>query len=189
MLMPRLLCLLLCVWQVLALTALAAKPASGKPPNIILLVGDDWGFTDLGVYGSEIRTPHIDALVRRGMKFSNFHVAATCSPTRAMLLTGVDNHRNGLGAMRDLMPKEFRGTPGYLGNLGSDAITVARRLQDGGYHTYVAGKWHLGHSQETLPSQRGFERSFMKANSSSDNWEQRPWIFTEKGEWFEPHSP
>ena len=67
------------------------------PPNIVVLVADDWGFTDVGAFGSEIATPHLDALAKRGAKFSNFHVASVCSPTRAMLLTGVDNHRNGVG--------------------------------------------------------------------------------------------
>ena len=164
-------------------------PIATKAPNIVLLVGDDWGFSDVGAFGSEIRTPNIDALARSGMKFSNFHAAATCSPTRSMLLTGVDNHRNGLGAMKDLMPQEFRGKPGYLGYLGNNAITVAQLLKDKGYHTYVAGKWHLGHAPETLPPNRGFERSFIQAHGSSDNWEQKPWIFTENGEWFADGKP
>ena len=163
---------------------LLAAPAL-KPPNIVLLVGDDWGFSDLGAYGSEIRTPNLDALARSGMKFSNFHTAATCSPTRAMLLTGVDNHRNGLGAMHDLMPDEHRGKPGYLGHLADNAVTLATMLKDQGYHTSIAGKWHLGGSPATLPNRRGFDRSFIQVNGSSDNWEQRPWVFTEKGEWYE----
>ena len=159
-------------------------PKAPKAPNIVLLVGDDWGFSDVGAFGSEIRTPNIDALARSGMKFSNFHVAATCSPTRAMLLTGVDNHRNGLGAMEDLMPEENRGKPGYLGYLSNNAITVAQLLKDNGYHTYVTGKWHLGHKPGMLPPSRGFERSFIQAHGSSDNWEQKPWNFIEKSEWF-----
>ena len=163
---------------------LLAVPAL-KPPNIVLLVGDDWGFSDLGAYGSEIRTPNLDALAKSGMKFSNFHTAATCSPTRAMLLTGVDNHRNGLGAMHDLMPDEHRGKPGYLGHLSDKAVTLATMLKDQGYHTSIAGKWHLGGSPATLPNRRGFDRSFIQVNGSSDNWEQRPWVFTEKGEWYE----
>ena len=77
----------------LALATAAAQTAAAPRPNIVVLVADDWGFTDVGAYGSEIATPHIDALAQRGMRFSNFHVAASCSPTRAMLLTGVDNHR------------------------------------------------------------------------------------------------
>jgi arylsulfatase/uncharacterized sulfatase len=156
-----------------------------KAPNIVLLVGDDWGFSDVGAFGSEIRTPNIDALARSGMKFSNFHVAATCSPTRAMLLTGVDNHRNGLGAMDDLMPEKNRGKPGYLGYLSNNAITVAQLLKDNGYHTYATGKWHLGHKPGMLPPSRGFERSFIQAHGSSDNWEQKPWIFIENSEWFD----
>ena len=86
-----------------ASSASRAGAASTARPNVVILVADDWGFSDVGAFGSEIATPHLDALARRGTRFSNFHVAATCSPTRAMLLTGVDHHRNGVGNMLSLI--------------------------------------------------------------------------------------
>ena len=106
------------------LSGLGVGSRAGAPParpNIVVLVADDWGFTDLGAYGGEIATPSLDALARRGVKFSNFHVAATCSPTRAMLLTGVDHHRNGVGNMPETMPPEHEGRPGYAGVPGNQA--------------------------------------------------------------------
>lgn len=90
-----------------------AQAAPGRP-NIVLLMADDWGFTDVGAYGSEIATPHLDSLAARGMRFSNFHVSASCSPTRSMLLTGVDNHLNGVGNTRETIPREHAGQRGYL---------------------------------------------------------------------------
>ena len=155
-------------------------------PNIVVLVADDWGYTDVGVYGSEIATPNLDELAKRGAKFSNFHVAAVCSPTRAMLLTGVDNHRNGVGNMPETMPAEHEGQPGYAGTLNDNAVTLATMLKDNGYHTYITGKWHLGKTPDKLPGQRGFERSFIQADSGSDNWEKRTYMMLyDKAYWFE----
>ena len=175
-----------------AATATATVTAAHAPgrPNIVVLVADDWGYSDVGAYGSEIATPNIDALARRGVRFSNFHVAASCSPTRAMLLTGVDNHRNGVGNMPETMPAEHLGRPGYDGVLNGRAVTLASMLRDSGYHTYITGKWHLGKSADTLPNRRGFERSYIQADSGSDNWEQRPYIFLyDKAHWFEQGQP
>ena len=156
------------------------------PPNIVVLVADDWGFTDVGAFGSEIATPHLDALAKRGAKFSNFHVASVCSPTRAMLLTGVDNHRNGVGNMPETMPPEHAGKPGYDGVLNDRSVTLATMLRDNGYHTYITGKWHLGKTPDKLPDQRGFERSFIQADSGSDNWENRTYMMLyDKAYWFE----
>jgi len=166
------------------MTAHAASPKA--PPNIVILVADDWGFTDLGAYGSEIATPHIDALAKQGTKFSNFHTASVCSPTRAMLLTGVDSHRNGVGNMPETTPAAHVGKPGYEGVLNDRAITLATLLKDRGYHTYITGKWHLGKTPATLPGRRGFERSFIQADSGSDNWENRTYMMLyDKAYWFE----
>ena len=180
-------------WPRIALAVLLSGLGLGSPagepparPNIVVLVADDWGFTDLGAYGGEIATPNLDALARRGVKFSNFHVAATCSPTRAMLLTGVDHHRSGVGNMPETMPPAHAGRPGYAGVLGDQAVTVATMLRDSGYHTYIAGKWHLGKTPDTLPGKRGFERSFIQADSGSDNWENRTYMLLyDKAYWFE----
>ncbi len=176
----------------LALCALAlhAPGQAQTRPNIVVLVADDWGFTDVAAYGGEIATPNIDSLAARGMRFSNFHVAASCSPTRAMLLTGVDNHRNGVGNMPEVMPEAHLGRPGYDGILNDKVVTVASLLSDHGYHTYATGKWHVGKTAATLPNRRGFERSFIQADSGSDNWEERPYIFMyDKANWFEQGQP
>ena len=168
----------------------AVSPARTARPNIVILVADDWGFSDVGAFGSEIATPHLDALARRGMRFSNFHVAATCSPTRAMLLTGVDHHRNGVGNMPETTPPEHEGRPGYQGVLAPDTVTLATVLRDQGYHTYITGKWHVGKTPENLPGQRGFERSFIQADSGTDNWEDRPYMMLyDKTYWFSQDKP
>lgn len=178
---------------VLAMCCLAFGPhcvAAAKRPNIVVLVADDWGFSDVGSFGSEIATPNIDTLAREGVRFSDFHVTASCSPTRSMLLTGVDNHRNGVGNMPETMPDEHLGKPGYSGVLNDNAITVASLLQDGGYDTYITGKWHLGKTRDTLPNNRGFDRSFIQADSGSDNWEERPYApLYDKAAWFENGQP
>ena len=124
---------------------LAAPPKTR--PNIVVMLADDWGFSDVGSFGGEIATPAIDALAKQGMRFSNFHVAASCSPTRAMLLTGVDNHRNGVGNMRESIPQAHVGKPGYLSVLDTNVVTVANLLRDSGYHTYASGKWHVGKAE------------------------------------------
>jgi arylsulfatase A-like enzyme len=164
-----------------------APPLAAKRPNMVVLVADDWGFTDLGAFGGEISTPNLDALARRGVRFSNFHVAASCSPTRSMLLTGVDNHRNGVGNLLEAMPGEHRGRPGYQGSLNKNVVTVASLLQDSGYRTYITGKWNVGSEPYNLPNQRGFDRSIVQGDTGSDNWvpSQRYLPHSAKVEWFE----
>lgn len=169
--------------------ALAANPPTASPPkpNIVVLVADDWGYTDVGAFGGEIATPNLDELARRGVRFSNFHVAASCSPTRAMLLTGVDNHRNGHGNLRETMPSAHLGQPGYQATLTPNVVTVATLLQAGGYRTSVAGKWNVGNEARNLPNQRGFDRSFVMGDTGSDNWEpeKRYLPHAAKVHWFE----
>ena len=164
-----------------------AAPATATRPNIVVLVADDWGFSDVGAFGGEIQTPHIDELARRGMRFANFHVAASCSPTRSMLLTGVDNHRNGIGNLRESMPGEHLGKPGYLGSLDSNVVTLATLLQDSGYRTYITGKWNVGSEPHNLPNRRGFDRSIVQGDTGSDNWEpaKRYLPHSAKVHWFE----
>lgn len=153
-----------------------AGAAESERPNIVLLLADDWGFSDVGAYGGEMATPNLDMLAARGMRFSNFHVTASCAPTRSMLMTGVDNHRNGVGNMPETIPQEHIGKPGYLGVLDTNVVTVATLLRDSGYHTYISGKWHLGHEPWNLPPARGFERSVIQADSGSDNWEMKQYL-------------
>lgn len=170
-----------------ASACLAAAPTAPVRPNIVVIVADDWGFTDVGSFGSEISTPNLDALAHRGVRFSNFHVSAECSPTRAMLMTGVDSHRTGVGAMRESVPREHYGKPGYLTVLNENVVTVSSLLQDGGYRTYAVGKWHVGKEPHNLPNRRGFDHSLIQGDSGSDNWEtdKRYMALTDKVYWFE----
>lgn len=136
------------------------QPEADARPNILLILADDLGLGDISAYGSEIDTPNIDRLIAEGVSFRQFYAAPTCSPTRAMLLTGVDHHKVGLGSMGEIIEPEQKGRPGYEGYLNDRAETIARRLQDAGYFTALAGKWHLGLEPEHGPDRRGFERSF-----------------------------
>ena len=129
-------------------------------PNVLVIVADDLGFSDLGFMGSEIETPTLDALAGEGVVLTDFHVAPTCSPTRAMLLTGVDTHPAGLGTMAGDADEVQEGRPGYEGFMTERVVTIATLLRDAGYHTYMAGKWHLGTQEGFRPQERGFERSF-----------------------------
>ena len=145
-------------------------------PNIVLVLADDLGFSDTAPYGSEISTPTLSALARNGISFSNYHTAASCAPTRGMLLTGVDSHRNGVPNIPETISPQQAEHENYRGILSHSVVTVASLLQDAGYHTYMAGKWHLGQTPDTLPYRRGFERTVAMADSGADNWEQKPYI-------------
>lgn len=174
----------------------AASPS--KRPNILVIVADDLGYSDLGAFGSEIATPNIDALAGSGRLLTNFHTAAVCSPTRASLLSGADHHLAGLGNMAEVVglnivqnrpdnapwgqsnTYDFDNIPaGYLGHLSPKALSMAELLRDGGYSTFMVGKWHLGYQvaapdqkvrawyrvkPDALPHARGFERSFTLIN-------------------------
>ena len=167
-----------------ALTASAAL-ADPNQPNVVLILADDLGFSDVAPYGSEIATPTISALADQGVRFTNYHTAASCAPSRAMLLTGVDSHRAGVPNIPEMLPPEHSERPGNSGTLNRNVVTVATLLHDAGYHTYVAGKWHLGMEPDLLPSRRGFERTYVLADSGADNWEQKPYLpIYDKAHWF-----
>ena len=160
-------------WRVTlsALMCIICTSALAKRPNMVVMLADDWGFSDVGAFGGEMHTPHLNQLAQKGMRFSNFHVSASCSPTRSMLLTGVDNHLNGVGNMRETIPLSHVGRAGYLSVLNNRVVTIASLLQDSGYRTYVAGKWHVGKEPHNLPPARGFDRSLVLGDSGADNWE------------------
>lgn len=162
----------------LATAAALSAPAdpTASPPNVVVVVADDVGFSDLGAYGSEIRTPHIDAIAARGVLFSNFHASPMCSPSRAMLLTGVDAHLAGVASLYVATPLRHRGRPGYEGELLTDVVTIASRLRAAGYRTYLSGKWNLGHTPTSLPSARGFDRTFALDATGADNFEKKPYL-------------
>ncbi len=134
--------------------------AQQQRPNILLIVADDLGYSDLGSYGGEIRTPVLDELAQEGVRYTDFYVSPTCSVSRSMLLTGTDNHIAGLGNMGELNAPNQIGKPGYEGVLNNRVASVAELLRESGYHTYMAGKWHLGLKPDQIPHARGFERDF-----------------------------
>jgi arylsulfatase len=134
--------------------------AADTRPNILVIVADDLGFSDIGAFGGEIATPNLDQIAQRGLRFAQFHTAAACSPTRAMLMTGTDHHVAGIANMSELMTPDQRGKPGYEGALNERVVTIAELLRDSGYATLMSGKWHLGIQPQQNPAQRGFERSF-----------------------------
>ncbi|MEZ7978792.1 MAG: arylsulfatase [Myxococcota bacterium] len=159
-----------CVAPVAPLTDVSPIPPIAIKPNVIVIVADDLGFSDIGALGSEIATPNIDSLAAGGTLFTNFHVAATCSPTRAMLLSGADNHRAGLGNMGEFLTEEQRGQPGYEGHLNHRVETLATRLRRVGYQTGMAGKWHLGDGPNERPHARGFDRTLALMEGSGSAW-------------------
>jgi arylsulfatase len=167
------------LWKALALAACLTIARGGSPvtaatrPNILLILADDMGYSDSSPYGSEIFTPNIARLANQGMMLTNFHVAAYCAPTRSMLMTGVDNHIVGLGNMVELTADNQAGKPGYEGYLNGRAATLATLLRNAGYHTYMAGKWHLGKTRESVPAAQGFEQSVGVLEGGADNWEYK----------------
>ncbi|MFT3788841.1 MAG: arylsulfatase [Tepidisphaeraceae bacterium] len=172
---PRVLLAAVCGASLLTGSAFAQPAASPTRPNVVVILADDMGFSDLGCYGGEIHTPNIDALAAKGVRFTQFYNMARCCPTRAALLTGMYPHQAGMGAMNQDL-----GTPAYRGELSRDTATIAEVLRDAGYHTGMVGKWHLTHlsiagspeakamlnfksdapispSKENWPCNRGFE--------------------------------
>lgn len=143
---------------VAALIFPVAAHAQDTRSNILLIVADDAGIADIGSFGSEINTPNIDALASVGVRFTQFGVSATCSPSRSMMLSGTDSHIAGLGNMAEFMAPNQKGKPGYEGYLSDRIVPVSTLLQDAGYHTYIAGKWHMGEEPDRWPAARGFSR-------------------------------
>ena len=145
---------LLAAWQ--------PTPATAERPNVVIILADDMGYSDIGCYGGEIETPNLDALADHGLRFTQFYNTARCCPTRAALMTGLHQHQTGIGHMTETPQgprKDDR--PAYQGYLNRHCVTMAEVLQPAGYHTYMAGKWHLGyHGKEKWPRQRGFEHFY-----------------------------
>ncbi len=156
--------LLFCVsLSCLVSTAVASAPAAPPRPNIIVILSDDMGYSDLGCYGSEIETPNLDRLAANGLRFTQFYNTARCCPTRASLLTGLYPHQTGVGHMM-----ADRGKAGYRGDLNQNCVTVAEALRPAGYRTYAVGKWHVTKAAQAKseaekhnwPLQRGFDRYY-----------------------------
>ncbi|MEM6777554.1 MAG: arylsulfatase [Planctomycetota bacterium] len=144
--------LCLAVWL---MSGTVTRPLSGDDrPNIIIVMVDDMGFSDIGCYGSEIPTPNLDALANGGVRFSQFYNTGRCCPTRASLLTGLTSHQAGIGWMT-----ADQNQPGYRGRLSDSCVTIAEVLGDSGYFTAMTGKWHVGFNAGVTPASRGFDRS------------------------------
>ena len=166
----------------------AAPPA--LRPNFVVLLVDDMAFTDIGAFGGEAHTPNLDALAARGAMFTDYHTSPLCSPSRAMLLTGIDNHRTGVATIPETLPAEQRGKHGYSMFLEPGVDTVAVRLKAAGYRTYMTGKWHLGHGPGQLPDGHGFDHSLALDASGADNWQQKPYMpYYATADWFEDGKP
>ncbi len=154
----------------LSLLSAAGPQADARKPNIVILMADDMGFSDLGCYGGEIATPNLDRLAAGGLRFTQFYNTARCCPTRASLLTGLYPHQAGVGHM-----VASRGTPAYQGFLNDRCVTIAEALRPAGYRTMMVGKWHVGEEKPHWPCDRGFDRYFGLISGGSN------YFFLEKG--------
>jgi len=145
----------------LVVLAVAVPAQPLKQPNVVLIMADDMGYTDIGCYGSEIKTPVLDRLARNGLRFTQFYNTSRCCPTRASLLTGLYSHQAGIGLMTG-----DRGYDAYRGDLNKRCVTIAEALRPGGYRTYMSGKWHVTKhvaphgKKHNWPLQRGFDRFY-----------------------------
>jgi arylsulfatase len=172
-----------------------AVEAQEERPNILLIVADDAGYADIGSFGSEINTPNLDALAAIGVRFTQFTASATCSPTRSMLLSGTDNHVAGLGNMAEWTAPNQEGVPGYEGHLNDRVAALPQLLADAGYHTFMAGKWHLGEEPEHWPAARGFSRDLTLIPGGGSHLEDmwgltgEPQLYTLNGEPLEALRP
>ncbi len=161
-----------------------------EKPNIIIILADDMGYSDIGCYGGEIPTPNINRLGENGIRFTQFYNGARCCPTRASLLTGLYAHQAGVGSM--VSPNDDR--PGYMGRLNESSITLAEALKPQGYQTFMSGKWHVTHydyanpeptlHRETWPRQRGFDRFFGTLSGAGSFFD--PVSLMEDNEFIEP---
>lgn len=184
--------LLLGIFGLLLLSPIGCSSEKVNKPNILLIMADDMGFSDLGCYGSEISTPNIDRLAYEGVRFTQFYNAARCCPTRASLLTGLYPHQTGMGGMvRSVLEEEGP----YQGYLNKNCVTLAEVLKTANYKTYMSGKWHVGELPPNWPNQRGFDKyyglvsgamNYFDISKSKRNGLKR--VFVKDGELFDPPS-
>lgn len=172
------------------------KPKASPQPNILLIVADDLGYSDIAPFGGNIATPTLSSLADESIKFSRFYANPTCSPTRSSLLTGNDNHVAGLGIMSemDYPALHAQNLPGYSGQLSKEVVTIPEVLKTSGYHTYMVGKWHLGEGKGANPHDRGFEETFILGTGGGSHYNDKKPLsplqnmeYTRNGEVVEPH--
>ncbi|WP_164851346.1 arylsulfatase [Larkinella soli] len=159
----------------LMLLCSSVVPGPDPKPNIIVILADDMGYSDIGPFGSEIRTPNLDDLAKNGLRMTQFYNASRCCPTRASLLTGLYQHQAGVGDMVNT-----RKQPAYQGYLNRNCVTIAEALKRSGYHTYMAGKWHVGTAREHWPVRRGFDRYFGLIDGASSYFGNYPYRANQK---------
>jgi arylsulfatase/uncharacterized sulfatase len=164
--------------------------AQDTQPNILLVLFDDVGFMDFGAYGSDTRTPNIDELAQSGIMFSSYYSSPFCGPSRAMLMTGMDNHQVGMGTLVETVTEEMRAFPGYSMNWNADQETIGTLLSEAGYRTYITGKWGIGETGANLPDKFGFDRSYVMDATGGSNYDASPYLpGYDDVEWFEDGAP
>jgi arylsulfatase A-like enzyme len=179
----------ICSLAILAMTTVPTL-AEDTRPNILVVLFDDVGFTDFGVYGGDARTPTIDALAQSGTLFSRYYSSPFCGPSRAMLMTGQDNHQTGMGTLVETVTPEQRALPGYSMVWDEDQATLASVLASAGYRTYVTGKWGIGAKGANLPDRFGFDRSFVMDSTGGSNYDHMHYLpgYPEVS-WYEDGAP
>ena len=166
------------------------QAAETQRPNVLIIMADDVGYMDFGAYGGEAATPAIDAIAKRGIKMSRYYTSPQCGPSRAMLLTGADNHEVGMGMIPETLSDEIRDLPAYSMQLPQGTLTLADRLGAAGYQTYAVGKWHIGDVGKNLPRKHGFDRSLVFDATGADNWASRSYLpIYDTIQWFEDDQP
>ena len=175
---------------VLLIAGVSCNPSGNETPkpNIILILADDMGYSDIGAFGSEIATPNIDRLAAEGLVMTNFYNAGRCCPSRAALMTGLYQHQVGVG---DMLQND--GLPGYTTHLRHNGVTIAEVLKENGYHTMISGKWHLGNAEPYWPMKRGFQRQYASSGTTGHYFgiaEGRDYVMEDKlieppGEWIQ----
>jgi arylsulfatase A-like enzyme len=160
---------------VLALGEVSAAAAPAQP-NIILIMVDDMGYSDIGAYGGEIDTPNLDSLAKNGLRFTQFYNSARCCPTRATLMTGLHPHETGIGHMTGENENFQNRPPAYAGNINDSCVTLAQVARSAGYATFITGKWHLaGKDEADWPRQRGFDRYYGCLSGATHFFEPYDW--------------
>lgn len=158
----------------LLLMSMSTVLAQKTPPNVIVILVDDMGYSDIGIFGSEIKTTNIDLLGKKGAIFTQFYNAGRCCPSRASLLTGMYPHQAGMGGMVNTGDYDRNNTGSYQGFLNVNTPTIAEELKKNGYNTYMTGKWHVGEKKPDWPNQRGFDHFYGLISGANSYYELLP---------------